>query len=783
VSEKRIVRFKVFLLDFADCRAPQAFSQAWLQQLMFSSRAPATTPDALAEPLDQTVYEYFWSNTDGWLRTIGVVTPWASSNLRSRDVPHWNGGTMAAPEQAAPGTTVDYGESWPVIVAETLRRNGFTSNRFTTARQLRDAVLALPGGGRADRVVFLHSDVSSGGAKRSFARMREQLQRMSLPNVRNRTIPGGNGEPWSTLWDDGWAGLPDMLITPILSLGLGGNLRQADGTYANPGNNTNITIEGTSILVHEMGHLAMDLPDLYGGTYGPWGHMCIMGGPRAETNFYHPIGSLCLHKAGYLDWIKKSREHHRLRVRPYETHREAVRLTNGPPGSQEWLVVSNRQNLTYNRRAAPTDLGRGMFAYRWDPHRRTRMLFNGDTVWKESSAVRSSDSESNSAMLWTGNETIGGMPARIFDGAGTLRNSRGELWFTADQIAFDGPDMVTDLGLRAMRLVTEYHRATWTGEGPGVAPVQLKLDRFGSSDGHVVLQSEKHAVSGTQGLGLYLHPRWMQDGKIRGRYPLSSMAAGPLTLYAKLGVADEATASDGVRIYFSTGGETHSIRVQPGEVRKVCMSFTNPGDHLDVIVHANGTATRDWAYLVDAWIVSDAPRAYDFLANVENASWRGGAGNISVNGGGSPRGEVSTRSWRRMFNGETHFGQTAYTHVNWNANGFVEGTYSDVPVPANGAFLRGTLGWAAGRRVNDDGVKIKVQWRTSTNGTWAPLMGDTDYNADPRRPGPDNDLMFLEVPLPSGARGRNCDFRFRVEANGSSTQDWLAWTKLALTTA
>lgn len=782
---KTIVRFKVFLIDFADTRAPATFSPNWIQDQLFSSTPAMSTPDSNADPLEGTVYQFFFANTDGWLRVEGAVIPWAQSAFNNRDIPHWNKATMTLPNSVPANQQVDWGESWPVIVAEALRNNGFVSSRFPNAQALRTAILALPNGTPADRLVFLHTDVSGGGVRRSFGDLNNILQRMSSANVNSRTRPDNN-QPWSTLWDNGWAGLPDFLATPILSWNQGGI--RADGTYPAPVGTPTPRMEGFSILLHEFGHLALDLADYYGAKYGPWGNMCIMGGPRTETNFHPHFSSLALHETGYLSFVNHSRENHRLHLRPYETHRQAVRLTNGPPRSQEWLVLSNRRDLSYRRFQAPLDGGPGVFAYRWDPYGRTRMLFGGNPVRKCSGVVRLNADASNANVLWKLGETIGATPANIFEGPATLRNGRGELWFTLDQVTTDGDDLYADIKLQAIHLLTDYHHATWTGEGPNVSPVPLAHDRFGGPDGHVILQQDKQPVRGVGGLGLYMHPRWIQNGRVRGRYPLASMPAGPLTLYAKVGMADDATESDGVRMIFSSGSDTHAIRLEPGELKQICVDFAAPGAHLDVIVESDGNATRDWAYLVDAWLVPDAPRTYDFLANVDDATWASRTGALTVNAAGSNQGEVSTKSWRALHTGVVYFGRTMFTHVNWANDGFVRGTWSSILVPPGGAFVRGALGWADKRRVTSNGVEITVDWRTSATGAagagpWQTLLDKAQYDMTSTKIGPDNDLMYMELPLPAGANGNMCDFRFRVDADGSSTQDWVTWVKLALTTA
>ena len=482
----------------------QAYTRQFIQDVLFSNDPPMQTPDAHADQLDGSIFQFFFAATDGWLRVVGNVAEWVNSSFNNRDIPHWRR-SMTNPTRAVPpGSDVDFGESWPVIVAETLRQNGFISSNFSSPTELRDSVMELPDGRRADRLVFLNVDVAGGGVKRSFRQVKDALDLMSADNVNNNTLPGSSRR-WNSLWDPAWTGLPSFLATPFLSADR--NDPRDDGTYPAPNPPAaDLRMQGLSILMHEFGHLALDLPDYYGLEYGPWGNMCIMGGPRSETHTHVPFSSLALHKTGYLRFTERSRDHHRLFLRPYETHKEAIRITNGAPGSQDYLIVTNRANLRYRRSTGPDDNGRGLLVYRWDPHRRTRTIGFGNpnrTVRKQSSIVRSSSSSANSSLLWTAGESISSVPPPngVFDGARTLRNGRGELWFTVDQIQLNGQDLIADFALQAMHLLTDYHRASWVSKAPGTPDIAITPDRFAGPAGHVILQQEQQTVAGRSGKG------------------------------------------------------------------------------------------------------------------------------------------------------------------------------------------------------------------------------------------------------------------------------------------
>ena len=298
----------------------------------------------------------------------------------------------------------------------------------------------------------------------------------------------------------------------------------------------------------------------------------------------------------------------------------------------------------------------------------------------------------------------------------------------------------------------------------------------------MILQDERMSVAGSEGRGLYLHPRWVENGLVRGIYPLDTTIDGPRTLYAKIGMADDASGSDGVEFRFRSGSDDFSVPISVGEFQKVVLDFADPGDELVVEVVAGGSATRDWAYVADGWLVPDAPRLHDLLARAAEASWESEAGSVAVNGSGGPGGEVSTSSRRSLHDGQRYYGRPLFTHPSWDGEGFIRGTWSGLAIPASGAFIRGALGWAKGRRVRDNGVLISVSWRESGDNNWMPIMDNAQYGLNDET-GPANDLMYIELALPGSASGKDIDIRVNVDTEGSAAQDWITWTKLAVTSA
>ena len=103
----------------------------------------------------------------------------------------------------------------------------------------------------------------------------------------------------------------------------------------------------------------------------------------------------------------------------------------------------------------------------------------------------------------------------------------GELWWTLDEIKQDHTDLTVELNLKALHLLEDFHYAKWTGEAPGKTPISLNLDEFQGENGHIAVQDNRMLVSGRGGKALYLHPRWQNNGSIRGVYDISHMENGP----------------------------------------------------------------------------------------------------------------------------------------------------------------------------------------------------------------------------------------------------------------
>lgn len=779
------VAIKVFLLDWPDVRAPRGFTTEWVERLLFGTTPHRVTPDAHAHGLDETAHQYFHGETDGRVRLRGEVVDWVTSAMLSRDVPHWNDATMQNPFAVQPpGSPVLYGGGWPVVVAESLRLNHLVGQAFKTTDDLHRSVRRLSDGTLADKLLFLYADVTTGGAKREFARMPVTLDRMSARNNTGVRVRPDNGQPWSTLWDEGWAGLPDMAIVPLVTADLPG--RRADGTYAPPDPDpSTLRMHAFSVILHELGHLVSGLPDTYNEPFTPWGNHCLMGGPTVATHHHVPFSSYARHRSGALTFDDRPRGRQRVFLRPYEAQNHAVRLTNGLPGSERYIALTNRLSRAHTLADPPVDSGRGALVYRWDPRGRTRLRWDAETTRKITAVIRSGGGSGNDVMLWGPGEQIPGVSPRGTNhhGPGTLRNGLGELWYTVDAIAEDRQDVVVDLGFHAVDLLGDFHLAQWTGIAARQLPAKLVPDRFGGSAGHAMLQDGHPAVGGDTGRSLVLRPRWASPGILLGRYPLTPPVLGaPWTLYARVGMDELPDGSDGVVLWFSLGKQSHAMRLVPGEVKDVAIDFANGGTSLEVRVESEASHDGDRVYLLHGWLVPDAPREVDLLAVAHEATWSSSVGSVTFGIAGYRNGEARWLEEASLHTGTRWLGRSLTTAADWSPEGFIQGVWEGVKVPANGGFLRGVLAWSGATRVTDRDVQIEVKWRLSGTVDWSLLAGGEPM-AFEQSPAKGPDLEAFELVLPGGSYGRSIDVLVRVGTNGTSGPDAVVWTKLAVTTA
>jgi len=477
---------KVYLADFEDVPHPDRYTPEYFRELFFGLGSPRQTPEG--KPLSGSVREYFRELSNGTLDVDGEVAEWVRIPREISKVPHWHRGMKP------------FGESWPVIVAETLRANGISGDGARDQVRLSD-------GRRPDLLVFLNTDWGVGGVNRGWGQLRDVLGRMKL----------------SELWDDGWAKLPSPLSSFSATIWRKAPRPGADGTIDKVPPTGELELFPLSIMMHEMGHQLAGWPDLYTPSYAPWGVFDLMGGPAASTHHPMTVSAFLRVRSGWMQFTDLPlTDHPGLVLRPLEEE-HAIRLPQGP--GQEVLVVENRRELHYPRDYSqpPEDRGQRLLVYRVDPAGRCRAMSGGRPVKRLTTIVRRGGSYGE---VW-------GAPDHRELSAGSRpssRNALGELWWELLNIApqpdravtFDARCRATDLsaqmraGTGAFDLpATGPHRVYLNAEVPGgVEPAEIRIGDVTARltrSGDVVadLPADARSLAWSMGDGVTVKEAWL----------------------------------------------------------------------------------------------------------------------------------------------------------------------------------------------------------------------------------------------------------------------------------
>jgi len=390
---------KVFLADFNDVPRPEGYTREYFHGLFFGVGQPRRTPEG--RPLAGSVREYFLHLTEGRIDIEGEVADWVRIDRDITRVPHWKRGMQP------------FGESWPVIVAETLRAHGIGGD----AREK----LRLSDGRMPELLVFLNTDWGVGGVNRGWPKLKEVLHRMKL---------GG-------LWDEAWRSLPSPYSSYSATIWRKAPRSKKDGTIDKVPPADELELFPLSIMMHEMGHQLAGLPDLYGPACAPWGVFDLMGGPAAQTHFPMTVSAFLRERKGWMRYTDMPRRSAAdVAIAPLETHKQALRFPQGP--NQEAIVATNRWRLEYGRR-------RTLHGGR--PHRKITTMIRRPEHYGE---------------VW-GEGTFTKVAATTRPSS---RNSLGELWWEFRRIRQGADDeMRLDAECRAVDLIETQDQAQWTGGG------------------------------------------------------------------------------------------------------------------------------------------------------------------------------------------------------------------------------------------------------------------------------------------------------------------------------
>jgi hypothetical protein len=751
---------KVFLTRFDDIPNPGGYTHAFFTDLLFSANKGMTNPDG--GPMAGSCFDYFYGASDGYIRLVGEVVNWTTVHSKITKAPHWHPGTTSAAYEAVLG----------LVVGGCLKQ-----------RHIRTLEDIKVGGRVPDGLVFIHTDFIGGGAQRSLRNVKEQIR------LWNRLH-----DLWDTAWESWWDRV-SLCSVPCCFWPAAPPLKP-DGTIDSTPQLTDLRWHPMSILVHELGHLVLGYPDLYGEAYGPWLQFDIMGGPAYANDFPHAISSYLQQQGGWFRAETMPRRTHReLILEPLETHSQAYHFPNGPRDFAELFVVENRDLWDYWGADPKRKLGNALLVYRLDEQQR-QIIPQIDVAARTAKPVRRITTIVKRNEIW--GEVWGQIPGgtQVADFAGNregLANSLnylGERWweFRAIRTLADG-SIQFDAVFQPMDLIRGYAQAEWSNGDNQV----LRPDFFHEAMGHVMLVNRSLPVKSGQRFDriLSLHPQWKVNGRLRGRYHLQIPAEGA-RLYLTIALSEQALGSDGFTFRVIRHGDTTDtnvaqIAITPERNLRTLVvdaeDLGRPGtSDISLEIEAGATATRDWAYLLEAYLVPMSEILYDFIDEASRATWQTNSGRISFGVSGQPSGEASRSASAILQNGRVYGGDVLFTHPAWRNDGFIEGVFN-LTLPNTSTVFRAEVGFDENRRVIDNGARITLVF-TPDAGYDVPLLQGALLErrlASGEEGLQNNPVSAVTIPLPRDLQGKTGRFKLRVDADGSAGQDWVWWTMARLT--
>ncbi len=688
---------KVFLADFQDIPRPERYTPEYFADLFFSLDGPRTTPEGGV--VAGSVRQYFRNVSQGRIDIEGEVAQWVRIPRQITKIPHWKRGMKP------------FGESWPVIVAETLRAHGIVGEGCVEKLRLGD-------GRMPELLVFLNTDWGMGGVNRGWGRCKEVLGMMGL----------------SELWDEAWLSLPQPYSSYSATEWSRAPHSAKDGTIEGQPQESEIRLFPLSVMMHEMGHQLAGWPDLYGPAFEPWGVFDLMGGPAAATHFPMGVCAYLRERSGWMQFTDMPPvSAPGLTLWPLETHCEALAFAQGP--GQERIICENRRCLKYPRDATepPADEGPILLCYRLDPAGRRRVMYGGSLHGKITTMVRRGE---HYGEVW-GKTPHTDLTAQTTPSS---RNCLGELWWEFRGIHPVGDRMGFDALCRATDLVRGYTEATWA-DGSGAVIEAGHLDWAG---GDVCMVSWPGAEAKHERV---LHVGTAAGGEARGRYRLP--APGPHRLYLTAGLGRDSACGTEVVVACPDGVESRLVLPEDGwgAPRTLIADVPAAMTELELTVRPADAVGPAAVSIHRAWLVPMAPTAVDPL---EAAPAR------------DPEEVRLKTATTTLADGCTYGPEVLTLPLGGDAPAGCRAEWT-VAMPQRGGVFRALLGLGADTPVGGAatvGLKLSAAERE-----W-PLVANLELRASEDRA--DNWPAVLEAPIPAEAMGQECRLVLEAAAvNGS----------------
>ena len=735
---KRTIRLRVFLLDFPDVPAPAEFTRSYVERYLFSLNQLRLNADG--RPLQGSANDYFFNLSDGAVNLAGTVDDW----LRS---------------------PVAYGD-----IVSSFGRGGAEMAAAVVPLALRAASIGsaddLAVDGRApDHLLFLHTSAYGGGANRQLFFLKQQLNSVS------------RSDWWDSRWD-AWAG-NEVAILPLTAYQPAPPLPQPP-TFALP-SIPHETVQASfsqTVLLHELGHLLFEYPDMYHriALWSTWSEL-MAGFPWTDTP---PLLSALTQQLG--GWFAfedlPRRSHPALVLESLETRNTAIRLASGPMGRAENLILEAR---TIRDLEAPADapaLGSGLHVYRVDDSRSQVVLAEHlDEERRWTFTVRR---PGRFGEIWG----IDAATALTGHGAhlGNTLNVQGECWWSFPSISPRTDGGVTlDLEYMGWDLIDHYVDADWSS----AQSAHLRHDWFEADAGHVMMVNTSQPIKAgfRYKRVLALHPNWGPNGVVRGTYRLAVPGEGG-RLHLTVALSEEAAGSDGFTFRVTAEGArvlAETMIDHNRNLRHLVIDLTAYAGRtisVDLEIWAGPTATRDWAYLLEGVLVPTAPIAVDLLAEGRTSVWETNAGPIPF-GEDSDAGSVRQRAHQILQDGVLYSGALLGLRPPTGTGTWTAGTLP-ITLPSAPCVLRAQVGFDE-RQVEVHGTRISIDFRDAA-GRLTRLVPDN--GATPQtillvNSSLTRSVACITADIPSQLLGETGELKVRVDnAEGPAAMTW--WPALAI---
>ncbi len=565
-------------------------------------------------------------------------------------------------------------------------------------------------------------------------------------------------------------------------------------------------------MIHELGHLLLNFPDLYRPAYAPWTYQDEMDG--TGTHFPVTTSSILRYEMAVLDFEDiEMRSHRQMPLMSLEDYNKAYRFPCGIQKYSEGLIVENREVFNfYGIDKAPTRINRGCLVYRLDENQSRYILWYGKNRRRKTTMVTGNFlivSFTDHRIQWgkrfkreslTGNllpmEAIPLLHHHWY--AFSSRNSLQELWWEFSKIDYlrwnesrnsSGQAMCLDADFKAINILDYSDRATWNNQRGQILDMGKCIDRRGV----VMRLNVNHETLGRKNKDvLLLKPTRGTNNYVQGKFRLPHFEGKNFRLYARFSMSKFIGRNESLYYKIIHGNKFISFLLNKrNPMQVVSMDIINyQGLTIQVKVPNNNYEGVEGGYLLDGYLVPLPEIEYDFINDAKTARWtndRGQLLTVGPTGDSDSKGGAKPLDFIEYADGVIYGPELLKTHPRWADNGDIIARYNTMGVP-NDSVLSVQIGLPSNRKTYGKAFKTQIYFiESSTNKRYNLINDDPDdenacvyfYNPSEvdlwNEPWKKNCPVIYEVYLRE-IQGKQGRFYFKINSAGQAAQDWVMWS-------